>query len=123
MESDRPIPAPVKSLANIVKKGAAGIQAELIGAAPIHQMFGRAGESQQVENVEALEKRITGKTVSAASQRFERGDDVIDLYKKRKGTIIRELKAQSEDGQKRFEIVDSKGNAWIQKTSLLRLRN
>lgn len=124
MDSSKPIPAPTKSLANIVKNGVAGIRAELIGAAPIHHMFGRAGEDQ-AESVEVLERRITGKNFSASSeeQRFERGDDVVDLHKKRKGTIIRALKASSEDGQKRFEIVDSKGNSWTQKTSLLRHRH
>jgi len=119
MDSDRPIPAPAKSLGNIIKKGAAGIRAELIGAAPIHNMFGAAGQTSDPVQMERLEQRITGKA-PVHTERLTRGDDVIDVEKRRKGTIISTLKSASADGQRRFQIVDSKGNAWTQKEGSLR---
>src|SRR5882724_4519434 len=112
MDSDKPIPAPKKSLANIIGRGAAGIQAELIGAAPIHNMFGSGQVSSLEQEVvaEDLQTRITGKPPEVI--KFTRGDDVVDTERKRTGTVIRVLKAAAEDGQTRYEIVDSRGNAW-----------
>ena len=122
MESDRPIPAPRRSLGNILKRGVAGVHAELIGAPAIHNIFGSAtASSMDATSAQALETKITGKPAIATrvEHSFDRGDDVIDTERKRKGTIIRVLKAAA-DGQKRFELVDSQGNSWKQVEKRLR---
>lgn len=126
MESSKPIPGPAKGLANILKRGAAGIQAELIGAAPIHRQFLAGAAPTQLEENEQFENTImkaegAQRAKTYQQETLERGDDVLDLDRKRSGTIIRVLRA-AEDGQRRFEVVDSRGNAWKQRENKLRKR-
>ena len=122
MESDKVIPAPRSSLGNLVKGGVQALRVTVMNAASSHSRYlGGVQQEPEVRSAQ-IEAQLMGRpqtTKKVNSEGLERGDDVTDLQRKKKGTIIRVLKAGS---LMQYEVVDREGNAWLQEAAKLRRR-
>lgn len=127
MESRNPIPVTWKNLGDMIKNGT--VQAEVMKASAVHgNPFGVRQEQDVVQSGYRGAKRVQerreeaqdGPGMSLYARGLERGDTVYDRDRKRRGTIVRELNARADDGSRRFEIVDSEGEAWKQRESRLK---
>lgn len=119
MESTRTIPAPASSLGNLLKGGPAAVKMEVMKAAAAHGSV--IGAVPQEENMEVHRPPTYLEAKGVTPRRMGRGDEVIDTQNKRKGVIIRELKA-ADGTPRRFEIVDRRGDAWKQRENHLRIK-